>query len=301
MVKWLGKKEYLRPIVHIGSLLYLAIVFFLVIHQQSFIQAITQKYFKINIQGILLLFSSEDWLTGVQSQIKQMGVELAILAVIQIVFFVLGLALISYLLWRLKKIDGWHISEKFLVVGYLFLVVSLVTILVKMGIEISNTYTTTYQRINSLSVHELHSFQENLADIFRSSSFSLDQLVSSLMSLIEQIRELIQKTKKIAGIPDLLQQSWAQLLILKNWLVGCSIGSVVIILVGHAAEGVRVMKNSQYFQSKFKQQQTKRIRQIDVNERLVEVIEQQQALIERLSKEKIISEDKKKQSEKKDS
>lgn len=292
MVKWFGKKQYLRPIVHISSLLYLAVLFFLVVNQQSFIQGITQKYFKINIQSVLLLFSSEDWLTSLQEQAKQMGIELAILAGSQIIFIILGLILIGYLLWRLKRIDRWHLSEKLLIAGYLFLVISLVTILVKMGMEVSQTYNTVNHRINSLSVSELQAFQDKLSEIFLNSSFSLDQLVSNILSLIDQIRGLIQKTKKIAGIPDLLQQSWAQILILKNWLVGCSIGAVAIILVGHVVEGIRMIKDSQYLQNKFNLHHTKRVRQIELNERLVEVIEQQQVLIERLSEDKIISDDK---------
>lgn len=289
MVKWFGKKQYLRPIVHISSLLYLAVLFFLVVNQQRFIQGITQQYFKINIQSVLLLFSSEDWLTNLQEQAKQMGIELAILAGSQIIFIIIGLILIGYLLWRLKRIDRWHLSEKLLIAGYLFLVVSLVTILVKMGMEVSQTYNTVNHRINSLSVSELQAFQDKLSEIFLNASFSLDQLVSNILSLIDQIRGLIQKTKKIAGIPDLLQQSWAQILILKNWLIGCSIGAVTVILVGHAVEGIRMIKNSQYLQNKFNLHHTKRVRQIELNERLVEVIEQQQVLIERLSEDKMTS------------
>lgn len=292
MVKWFGKKEYLRPIVHISSLLYLAMLLFLVVNQQHFIQRITQKYFKISIKSVLLLFSSENWLTGLQDQAKQMGIELAILASVQIIFIILGLIIIGYLLWRLKKVDRWHLSEKLLIVGYLCLIICFVTILIKMGMEVSQTYGTVNERINRLSVSELKTFQEKFIAIFQNLSFSFDQLVSGVFSLIDQIRDLIQRTKKIAGIPDLLQQSWNQILVLKNWLIGCSIASIAIILVGHVVEGIRMIKNSQYLQNKFSLYRTKRIRQIELNERLVEVIEQQQVLIERLSEEKKTSENK---------
>ncbi|WP_442759830.1 hypothetical protein [Enterococcus italicus] len=52
---------------------------------------------------------------------------------------------------------------------------------------------------------------------------------------------------------------------------------------------MRTIKNSSYLQTKFRMRPTKRIRQIELNERLVQVIEQQQALIERLAEEKVVS------------
>ncbi len=65
-----------------------------------------------------------------------------------------------------------------------------------MGIEVSNTYNTVTYRINSLSVSELQAFKASLAEIFRTPSFSLDQLVPNILSVVDQTRCLIQKNKK---------------------------------------------------------------------------------------------------------
>ncbi|MBO0475360.1 hypothetical protein IGL98_000352 [Enterococcus sp. DIV0840] len=278
------KSVRLRAMVHFSSLIYLAVLLFLVVNQQGFIERIVRKNFRITFNNVLTFFSSKDWQASLVDNVRQMINQLALLAIIQSVIIVIGLVLIGYFLWRLRKNDRWHLSEKLLVIGYVFLIISLLTILTKMAIETYQTYSIIDQRINSLSLNELNTFQEKLSDIFLQSTFKLEQLIPSIASLFEQLRELIQTTKNIAGIPNLVQQTWEQLLVLKNWLVGLSISSVGIILVGHLIEGIRIIKNSQWIEAKL--QRTKRSRQIELNERLVEVIEQQQQLIELLSEDK---------------
>ncbi|MGX7150168.1 hypothetical protein [Enterococcus ureasiticus] len=278
------KSVRLRAMVHFSSLIYLAVLLFLVVNQQGFIERIVRKNFRITFNNVLTFFSSKDWQASLVDNVRQMINQLALLVIIQSVVIVIGLVLIGYFLWRLRKNDRWHLSEKLLVIGYVFLIISLLTILTKMAIETYQTYTIIDQRINSLSINELNTFQEKLSDIFLQSTFKLEQLIPSIASLFEQLRELIQTTKNIAGIPNLVQQTWEQLLVLKNWLVGLSISSVGIILVGHLIEGIRIIKNSQWIEAKL--QRTKKSRQIELNERLVEVIEQQQQLIELLSEDK---------------
>ncbi|WP_442759831.1 hypothetical protein [Enterococcus italicus] len=53
-------------------------------------------------------------MASIQEQAKQMGIESAILAGAQIIFIILGLSLIGYFLWKLNKIDRWHLSENLL-------------------------------------------------------------------------------------------------------------------------------------------------------------------------------------------
>ncbi|WP_086315262.1 hypothetical protein A5821_002704 [Enterococcus sp. 7F3_DIV0205] len=282
--EYFTKRGRLRAIVHLSSLIYLVILLFLVINQRGFIETIIRKSFRITVNNVLTFFSSKDWQAGLSDKVSQVVTNLSLLIIIQTIVMLAGLVLVGYLLWRLRKKDQWHLSEKLLVIGYLFLVIALLTVLTKMTIEMYQTYTVIDQRINSLSVQELNRFQEKLSDIFRQSTFTLDQLIPSVMSLLEQLKELIHTTRNIAGIPNLVQETWEQLLVLKNWLVGLSLSAVAIILAGHITEGIRIFKNSQWLETKL--QRTKRSRQIELNERLVEVIEQQQELIELLTKDK---------------
>ncbi|MGM0218776.1 hypothetical protein [Enterococcus sp. AZ126] len=278
------KSNRLRAIVHFSSLIYLGILLYLVVNEQGFIEGIIRKNFRITFNNVLTFFLSKDWQTALVDNVRQMINQLAILVIVQSLVVLAGLVLIGYFLWRLRKNDQWHLSEKLLVIGYLFLIITLLTILTKMAIETYQAYVVIDQRINRLSLNELNVFQENLSNIFLSTTFTLDQLIPSIMSLFEQVRELIQTTKNIAGIPNLVQQTWEQLLILKNWLVGLSISAVGIILVGHIIEALRLFKNSQWVETKL--QRMKRSRQIELNEQLVKVVEQQQQLIELLSEEK---------------
>lgn len=278
------KSVRLRVMVHFSSLIYLAVLLFLVVNQQGYIERIIRKNFRITFNNVLTFFSSKDWQASLVDNIRQMINELALLVLVQSVIILAGLVLIGYFLWQLRKNDRWHLSEKLLVIGYVFLVMTLLILLTKMAIETYQTYTLIDKRINSLSVSELNAFQEKLSDVFLHTTFTLEQLIPNVASLFEQMRELIQTTKNIAGIPNLVQQTWEQLLVLKNWLVGLSISAVGIILVGHILEGLRILKNSQWIEAKL--QRTKRSRQIELNERLVEVIEQQQQLIELLSEDR---------------
>ncbi|EOL50544.1 hypothetical protein [Enterococcus caccae] len=278
------KKVRLRAIVHLGSLMYLAGILFLVINQQHFIEKIIRSSFRITVNNVLTFFSTEDWQAGLLDKVNQVVIQLTMLVIFQSIVVLAGLILIGYFLWRLRKNDQWHLSEKLVVSGYLCLVVVLVTLLTKMTMESYQTYIVIDKRINSLSIEELNRFQQELSSIFRQSTFTLDQLIPSVLSLLEQLKELIQSTKNIASIPNLIQETWEQLINLKNWLVGLSSSAVAIILVGHLVEGVRMFKNSQWVEMKVRR--TKRGRQIELNERLVEVIEQQQELIQLLSKEK---------------
>ncbi|OJG56073.1 hypothetical protein RV06_GL000189 [Enterococcus haemoperoxidus] len=276
------KRVPLRGLVHLSSLSYLAVLLFMVINQRGFIENIIRKSFRITVSNVLTFFSSEDWQTAFSVKLNQVVTNLTILVIIQSIIVFVGLALIGYFLWQLRKNDQWHLSEKLVVVGYLFLVIALLTLLTKMAMETYQTYTVIEGRIHRLSLEELNRFHQKLSDIFQHSTFTLDQMIPSVISLVEQLKALIQTTRNIAEIPDLVQQTWEQLLVLKNWLVGLSSTAIVIILGGHMIEGLRLLKNSQWAESKL--QRTKKNRQIEVNERLVEVLEQQQQLIELLSK-----------------
>lgn len=278
------RKQFTQLIIHISSLLYIAIILFLVMNQQGIIKSIIQKYFEINIQNLLLLFSTEDWVQILAEKLRQMGIELALVIGLQILIVIIGLIFIGWFLWKLKKISQWYFSEKLLVIGYLFLTLSLIIFLKKMGLEAYQTYQIILHRVNALSVDELRIFQEQITNSFSHTNFTWNYLVSDVLTLLEQLRDILSKTQKIAGVPELLKQSWQHLLILKNWLIGCSVSGIAIVLVGHGVAGVQLIKNSTYIQRKL--QKSKYSRQIELNDRLVTVIEQQQLLIEEMTKNK---------------
>ncbi|KXT59424.1 hypothetical protein [Lactococcus sp. DD01] len=284
MEKWSRRKQFTRLIIHIGSLFYIAILLFLVMNQQGIIKSIIQKYFEINIQNVLLLFSTEDWGQILTEKLRQMGIELALVIGLQILIVIVGLIFIGWFLWKLKKINPWYFSEKLLVIGYLFFTLSLIIFLTKMGLEAYQTYQIILQRVNALSVDELRIFQEQITNSFSHINFTWNYLVSDILTLLEQLRDILSKTQKIAGVPELLKQSWQHLLILKNWLIGCSVSGIAIVLVGHGVAGVQLIKNSTYIQRRL--QRSKYSRQIELNDRLVTVIEQQQLLIEEMAKNK---------------
>lgn len=278
------KRMRIRTLVHASSLVYIGLLSFLIFNQQRFIEGIIQKNFSITVNNVLLLFSAKDWQSVLADKIKLVINHLTILIVVQSVVILAGLVLIGYLLWQLKKKDRWRLSEKLVVFGYLFLVISLGIVLTKMMLEAYHTYVAIDQRINSLSTEELTILQEKLATIVLHSSFTLDQLIPSFLGVFEQVRTLIHTTRNIAGIPNLIQQSWEQLLFLKNWLIGLCLGGIAIVLIGHIVEGIRLFRHSQWVEKKLERR--KNSRQIELNERLVDVIEQQQQLIKLLSEDK---------------
>lgn len=266
-----------RTALHLSSLGYLLIVFTMVINQQAFFEKIVARYFKLNVGNVIVFFSSDDWLTSLTRQFKLMGNDMVILIIVELVVIILGLAVIGYLFWALKKRDGWRLSDKLVGLGYLFLVISMVIILTKMSLNTYHTYETINQRLSRLSVNELAGIRDYLQELVRQTDLSLDSLIPSGLDLIGQIKAFINKTKAIAGIPQLIDSTWQSLLVLKNWLIGCGVLAVMVILVGHVVEGITHLKV--YQQAKTRLSRTKASRQIELNERLVEVAEQQAALL----------------------
>lgn len=266
-----------RTALHLSSLGYLLIVFTMVINQQAFFEKIVARYFKLNVGSVIVFFSSDDWLTSLTRQFKLMGSDMVILIIVELVVIILGLAVIGYLFWALKKRDGWRLSDKLVGLGYLFLVISMVIILTKMSLNTYHTYETINQRLSRLSVNELAGIRDYLQELVRQTDLSLDSLIPSGLDLIGQIKAFINKTKAIAGIPQLIDSTWQSLIVLKNWLIGCGVLAVMVILVGHVVEGITHLKV--YQQAKTRLSRTKASRQIELNERLVEVAEQQAALL----------------------
>lgn len=248
-------------------------------NQRDIISGIIGKYFEVNIQTILLYFSTDDRIQVISEQLKNMGIELAWLIGVQFFLAILGLILIGY--FFVKLIGYFPMSEKILIIGYLFLVFSSVIILFNMGIEIYQKYNVIVQRVDRISVNEVEKISEQFKNTISDTTISMDNLVSDIVSLFEKIRSIIQNTKSIAGIPDLLTQTWEHLLHLKNWLVGCIEGAIGIILFGHGIAGVQLLRNSDYMKKIASNR--KKSRQIELNEQLVSVIKQQNELINLLS------------------
>lgn len=276
-VEQIKKNKHLRMAVHLSSLGYLLMLGIMVINQVSFFESIIQKYFRLKIGSILRFFSSDNWVDNLTINLQLMATDMIILVVIELVLVVTGLSIIFYLLWRLKKKQSWRLSEKIVTVGYLFLVGSLMVILTKMTLTSYQTYEVINSRLSSLSVEEVKEIQYTLQEIVLKSNLNLDSFIPNALGLVEQLKEFVNKTSAIAGIPKLLDSSWQTLLVLKTWLVGCSVMAIVIILVGHLIEGVAHL--NVYQQLRERMTRTKASRQIELNERLVEVVEQQAALI----------------------
>lgn len=283
MEQWHKQSRYVRPIAHVSSICYLLALLFAVLHQQKWIQAIINKYFSISIQTILLFFSSKNWMEELEERMNKTITEFTILFGVELLFFVIGLIIISFFFFRLKKIDQWHIGEKIVLLGYVGLLLSIGVILVKMGNEAYQTYSITEQRISSMSVADIRLFQEKLLAIAQQSTFSLDQFVPALLEAMEKLRTLVQTTKKIAEIPDLVQSSWSYLLVLKDWLVGLSVSMVMVVVIGHLTAGIQWILSSEFIQKK--RRQSKKVRQIDLDERLVSVLEQQEQLLAQLTRQ----------------
>lgn len=282
MIKQGGNVKFFRSMVYISSLIFLIVLLFIFQHQQGWINGIVNNYFDINVRSILMLFSASDMFQTLKEYFVHMGIEIGGLIVLEGLIIVTCLCLIGYFLVKLKRIDRWYVSEKMLVGGYLFLVVSAVVIKVKMGVEVYQTYNTVVQRVNQLSVQEVLHLQTEFTNVFINSSFSVDRLIADFASLFEQIRTNIQKTNEIAGIPSVLRQSWDQIFMLKNGLMVCVTAAVFVLFAAHGLALFQWIKMNDYVQLKLTSR--KRARQIEMNEQLVTVIKQQKELIELLSK-----------------
>lgn len=241
-----------------------------------------QHYFEVNIRSLLLFFSASDRFQTLKDYLTSMGTELALLFAVESLAVVTGVSIIGYFLWKLKRIDRLFISEKILLAGYLLLVVSSIVIVVRISLEVYQTYHIIDQRVSQLSVQEISDLQTQLTNAFFDTSFSVDRLLADIASLLEQIRSIIQKTSDIAAIPSMLSQSWSHILLLKNNLIGYATVVVLVIVIAHGLALIKGIKKSNYLQMKLKT--PTKARQIDVNEQLVTVIKQQKELIEILSK-----------------
>jgi len=282
VINRIGKDHFFRSIVHLSSLVFLFVLWFIIAHQQNWINRIVNNYFEVNIRSVLLFFSASDSFQTLKDYLTSMGTELALLFAVESLAVVTGVSIIGYFLWKLKRIDRLFISEKILLAGYLLLVVSSIVIVVRISLEVYQTYHIIDQRVSQLSVQEISDLQTQLTNAFFDTSFSVDRLLADIASLLEQIRSIIQKTSDIAAIPSMLSQSWSHILLLKNNLIGYATVAVLVIVIAHGLALIKGIKKSNYLQMKLKT--PTKARQIDVNEQLVTVIKQQKELIEILSK-----------------
>lgn len=282
MINRIGKDHFFRSIVHLSSLVFLFVLWFIIAHQQNWINRIVNNYFEVNIRSVLLFFSASDSFQTLKDYLTSMGTELALLFAVESLAVVTGVSIIGYFLWKLKRIDRLFISEKILLAGYLLLVVSSIVIVVRISLEVYQTYHIIDQRVSQLSVQEISDLQTQLTNAFFDTSFSVDRLLADIASLLEQIRSIIQKTSDIAAIPSMLSQSCSHILLLKNNLIGYATVAVLVIVIAHGLALIKGIKKSNYLQMKLKT--PTKARQIDVNEQLVTVIKQQKELIEILSK-----------------
>lgn len=281
MINRIEKNTLYRSIVHVSSLIFLFVFLFIFTHQQMWIKGIMQHYFEVNIRSLLLFFSASDRFQTLKDYLLQMGMEMVGWIAVELLIIVTGLSIVGYFLWKLR-VDRWYLSEKILAAGYLILVGSSVVVLVKMGVEGYQTYSTIVHSVNQLSMQEIRDLQTQLTSAFFDTSFSVDGLIANLASLLEQIRSIIQKTNEIAAIPSLLSQSWNQILLLKDSLIGCVIAAVLVIVIAHGLALINLLKKNNYIQMKLKMR--KNTRQNEINEHLNTVTKQQKELIDLLSK-----------------
>ncbi|WP_427813267.1 hypothetical protein ACQKTA_07105 [Enterococcus sp. 22-H-5-01] len=282
MDKVFKNSRYLKITAHIFSISYLATIIFLVIHQKEWIQGIVKKYFSLSFRNVLLFIAGKNWTADIEQRLRYLGREMMILLGVELSFCILGFIIIIILFLRVRKIGIWRLSEKLVFTGYMIMLIVLSLTLFKMGTEIHQTYLVIEKRINSMSVSEIQLFQDKVLVIFQQSNLSLDHILPSLIDAIEQLQKLISTTKKIAGIPSVIESSYEKLIIQKNWFLGCSIIGLFIIIIGHLNAGINWLRQTQLM--KDRKRTTKKIRQIDIDERLTKVMEQQEELINQLIK-----------------
>lgn len=259
----------------VGSPVFLFSVWYLLINQVKIVTDIVTAPFNLSWMNVIKFFLNEHWLDVLIKNLKTISINLGVVISIQLLFFIIGIILLLILQWKSAKATKWYVGNKLIFGGYLFLLISTISLAVVLGNVSYQLIDTINSSLQKLSVAEVTKLSDEVTGVFNQFTWSFDSIVRDATTLMNTVKHIIATTKEIANIPDLVTIWFDNLTIYRNYLLGFVGISTVTIVSGHCMELYRILELNKHLVRKNKK--------VSVDERIVTLLEQQQKLLEKLS------------------
>lgn len=259
----------------VGSPMFLISVWYLLFNQAKIVTDIITAPFNLSWVNLFKFFLNEQWLDVLIKNFKTILINLSIVISAQLLFFIIGIVLILVLQWKSSKATKWYFGNKLIFAGYLFMLVSTISLAGILGNVSYQLVDTINSSLQKLSVAELTKLSDEVTGVVSQFTWSLDSIISDATTLMNTVKHLIATTKEIANIPDLITDWFDNLTIYRNYLLGFVGASTVAIVSGHLVELYRIFELNKHLIRKNKK--------VSVDERIITLLEQQQKLLEKLS------------------
>lgn len=259
----------------VGSPVFLISVWYLLFNQAKIVTDIITAPFNLSWVNLFKFFLNEQWLDVLIKNFKTILINLSIVISAQLLFFIIGIVLILVLQWKSSKATKWYFGNKLIFAGYLFMLVSTISLAGILGNVSYQLVDTINSSLQKLSVAELTKLSDEVTGVVSQFTWSLDSIISDATTLMNTVKHIIATTKEIANIPDLITVWFDNLTIYRNYLLGFVGAGTVVIISGHLVELYRIFELNKHLIRKNKK--------VSVDERIITLLEQQQKLLEKLS------------------
>lgn len=259
----------------VGSPVFLISVWYLLFNQAKIVTDIITAPFNLSWVNLFKFFLNEQWLDILIKNFKTILINLSIVISAQLLFFIIGIVLILVLQWKSSKATKWYFGNKLIFAGYLFMLVSTISLAGILGNVSYQLVDTINSSLQKLSVAELTKLSDEVTGVVSQFTWSLDSIISDAITLMNTVKHIIATTKEIANIPDLITVWFDNLTIYRNYLLGFVGAGTVVIISGHLVELYRIFELNKHLIRKNKK--------VSVDERIITLLEQQQKLLEKLS------------------
>lgn len=259
----------------VGSPVFLISVWYLLFNQAKIVTDIITAPFNLSWVNLFKFFLNEQWLDVLIKNFKTILINLSIVISAQLLFFIIGIVLILVLQWKSSKATKWYFGNKLIFAGYLFMLVSTISLAGILGNVSYQLVDTINSSLQKLSVAELTKLSDEVTGVVSQFTWSLDSIISDATTLMNTVKHIIATTKEIANIPDLITVWFDNLTIYRNYLLGFVGATTVVIISGHLVELYRIFELNKHL--------IRINKKVSVDERIITLLEQQQKLLEKLS------------------
>lgn len=259
----------------IGSPVFLITLWYLMMNQGRMITGIITAPFNLSLMHLLKFFMTDNWLSVLIQDLKNISIQLGVVIGSQLLFFVIGIMILLVLQWKNAKEASWYIGNKFIFGGYLFLLLSTISLAVVLGNETYQLAGVINHSLERLSPAELRILSDSVAETYHQFTWSIDSIFKDATGFMSTMNSLIASTKEIATIPDLIIDWFNHLAIYRNYLLGFVGFSTITIVSGHLMEFYRV--------SKLNKPLSRKNKKVSIDERIITLLEQQQKLLEKMN------------------
>lgn len=260
----------------LASVIFFIIYLVLIFKQSELISAVFQSQLPLTMPKLTTILFTPDWIDMTIQQAKRGTILVGLLVGIEILVFVVILIIFLIYFWKTRKLASWRWNDYLIFSGYVLMLLLSLICAYQIISQTWATVSTIQHRLSVLSPDELEAAFNKYRQFLENYTFTLNQLGNDLSKISAEFNKIFHEIKQIRNIPKLITHWLQNMDQWRFYFILSYLISLLIVLVGFLSQWVHLY-------SWLKNRKSKK----DVmNERLLQILEQQQVLIDQLIKEK---------------